>query len=328
MKVQAHSNGIFSFLTDKKTTYHGKIVRRAGPKRLAGYKGVAVYKNSNGTYSPGFDKDSEFDSPKDLHAFIRSWKSNPAKFDKCVREVKSKMKRDGRAGNAYAICTAAGTRGNRTRKNLVPLNAYDVLMAPDITSLLEKAGGKLRRAATTRHPHRKNRGKVRANTIAAAEREYEATHGRLAEKRTTITRVLHEHSVLPGWGKLERLDIQPIGGGHAMVKIENFKGALLAFNEQRKTRPQLFIEGGDQSVNLGSFGIDPPYHETEVLGLCKAVYYFTTKNHLRPEDGGTAIYRHAFRFGKRKPMVIYDTVNKLLSFAGGKYTILDEGIDN
>jgi len=27
-------------------------------------------------------------------------------------------------------------------------------------------------------------------------------------------------------------------------------------------------------------------------------------------------------------MVIYDTVNKLLSFAGGKYTILDEGIDN
>src|SRR5579883_562188 len=37
---------------------------------------------------------------------------NPAKFDRCVKEVKAK----GRPGNAYAICTAAGTRNPKKKK--------------------------------------------------------------------------------------------------------------------------------------------------------------------------------------------------------------------
>jgi len=36
-------------------------------------------------------------------------RGNPEKFDRCVRKVKSKSR--GRV-NAYAVCTAGGTRGN------------------------------------------------------------------------------------------------------------------------------------------------------------------------------------------------------------------------
>jgi len=324
-------NGMFDFLTKKRVTYHGHIARGPRkPRRMAKFKGVQVWKLPDGSYTTGIDKDSHHDTLRDAQRFIASWKKNPAKFDRCVSKVKKSLKKQRRSGNAYAICSAAGPRNRgKKRRNIVPLSAWDVIAAPSLTQQLEKAGSQLKRAVGVgrkKDRKHKRRNPTRRNTVEAAEREYQATHGRPAEKRTVIKRVLHEHSVLPGWGKLERLDIESIGGG--TVRVEGFKGALLAFNEQRKTRPQLFIEGGDQSVDLRKFGIQPPYHETEVLGLCKRVYYFTTKDHLRPEDGGTATYKHSFRFGKRKPTVIYDTVNKLLSFAGGKYTILDEGIDN
>lgn len=41
---------------------------------------------------------------------------NPAKFDRCVAEVKKSLKAQKRPGNAYAICTAAGTKNPKWRK--------------------------------------------------------------------------------------------------------------------------------------------------------------------------------------------------------------------
>ena len=103
---------------------------------------------------------------------------------------------------------------------------------------------------------------------------------------------------------------------------------------------QLYIKGGDQSVNLKDFGITDP-HESEILGALLNVVYFTTKDHLIPEDGGTANYKHKFvneklraprkyvfgQKGARLPMVGYDVRNKLLSIQGGTYKIVAEGID-
>ncbi len=37
----------------------------------------------------------------------------------------------------------------------------------------------------------------------------------------------------------------------------------------------------------------------EILGALTCVVYFTTKDHLRPEDGGTANYKHKFGNGAR-----------------------------
>ena len=104
-----------------------------------------------------------------------------------------------------------------------------------------------------------------------------------------------------------------------------------------KRKSQLFITGGDQAVDLKKFGISGT-HECEVLGLCKAVGYYTEKKHLIEKDGGRGVYAHKFGVtfkngrhvkaaGAKLPYIVYDVCNKLLSFAGGSYRIKAEGID-
>jgi hypothetical protein len=218
-------------------------------------------------------------------------KKNPAKFDRCVKAVKKR----GGAVNAYAVCTAAGTRGNR------PVERFKLNLG-------------------------------RTNSAEASAERYEYFHGRPPGEEFEFKTEIHRHSVLSGIGKLMELEINAIDGKRR-VKLEGFKGALLAQDEKGK---QLYIVGGDQSVNLADFGIKNP-HEQEILGSLVNVVYFTTKDHLMPEDGGTANYKHKFgkaaRFyafgqkGSRLPLVGYDVRNKLLSIQGGGYELPAEGID-
>ena len=177
---------------------------------------------------------------------------------------------------------------------------------------------------------------TRKNPEDAAAARYEIFHGRQPEKEFTFKTNVHRHKVLSGIGKLKELEIFSITGDRT-VKLEHFKGALLAQDEKGK---QLYIVGGDQGVTLESFGIKNP-HEHEILGSLVNVVYFTRKDHLMPEDGGTANYKHKFggerqtvemfyAFGKkgsRLPLVGYDVRNKLLSIQGGGYEIPAEGID-
>jgi hypothetical protein len=220
---------------------------------------------------------------------------NPAKFDRCVRDVKKK----GKARNAYAVCKAAMSKGNK---------------------------GKIERFYI-----RTNSGSRRNPEGTAAER-YEYFHGRPAATDTVFETPVHTHEVLSGIGELEMLEILAVNGNRK-VEVSGFKGALLCQDEKGK---QLYIVGGDQSVNLKDFGIKQE-HELEILGALTAVVYFTTKDHLMPEDGGTANYKHKFgngartyRFGQkgtRFPLVGYDVRNKLLSIQGGGYDLPAEGID-
>jgi hypothetical protein len=161
----------------------------------------------------------------------------------------------------------------------------------------------------------------RKNPEGTAAERYEYFHGRQAEIDTTVETKFKEHTVLSGIGKLLKLEIVPLDG-RGIVKVEGFKGALLAQDEKGK---QLYIVGGDQSVDISKFGIEQT-HELEILGQLRAVLYFTTKDHLRPEDGGTAAYDHKFAKGSM-PFVGYDVRNKLLSIQGGGYELPAEGID-
>lgn len=209
--------------------------------------------------------------------FLRQ--SNPAKFDRCVKEVQRK----GGAGNAYAVCRSALKR------------------------------------------------KGKRNPSAASAEVFEEFHGFAPSEVITVTKHIHHHEHLAAAGKLVSLDVWGIdGSGH---KISGFKGAFLAFNESKN---QLFIEGGDQTVNLEDFGIDSP-HEFETLGKVTDIGYQTNKTHLG-DEGGQAVYVHKFRStnenGKhvvvriaREPDLIYDVRNESLLFSGGSYEILREGID-
>jgi hypothetical protein len=210
-------------------------------------------------------------------------KRQPAKFDRCVKDVKRK----GGAVSPYAVCKA---------------------------SVKNRAKGK------------------RKNPAQESLDAYKEFHGREADEIITVEEKIHFHRHLAGAGKLRKLVIQCVDK-KAKVTLSGFKGAVLAFNEKKN---QLFVKGGDQSVDLKQFGISKP-HELETLGKATLIDYETRKDHLG-DEGGEAIYRHKFRttneYGKpvtvkvaKYPDVIYRVLDEQLEFSGGSYEIRAEGID-
>lgn len=167
---------------------------------------------------------------------------------------------------------------------------------------------------------KRNNGKKR-NPEDTAIAAYRDTHGQLPKRDTFVQTKLAYHKNLAGMGRLLELVIFRMDG-KGEVTVSGFgKDCMLALNESQS---QLFIVGGNQAVDLKCFGIKEP-HESEVLGTCRSVAYFTEKVHLIAKDGGKGAYEH--KFSSPRPYIVYDTRNKLLSFAGGGYSIPAEGID-
>lgn len=158
--------------------------------------------------------------------------------------------------------------------------------------------------------------KRKRNPESSAVAAYVDTHGKQPGITIEVDTPKHYHSTLAGMGKLEKL----IFAGGPVKSLDFGKGTYLAMNEKRT---QLFIVGGDQSVNLRDFGITQQ-HETEILGPVREVVYYTEKRHLIEKDGGRGSYGHKFKLPL--PVLVYDVRNKLLSFAGGGYSIPSEGI--
>jgi hypothetical protein len=173
--------------------------------------------------------------------------------------------------------------------------------------------------------------KFKRNPATASAEAFEEFHGFEPSEVITVTKKLHYHKHLAAAGELTSLGVWGIDErGHT---ISGFKGAFLAFNE---TKNQLFVEGGDQAVNLEDFGIDSP-HELETLGRLTDIGYHTNKTHLG-DEGGEAVYVHKFRSTNRNgkhvvvkiaryPDLIYDVRNEQLLFSGGSYEIIAEGIN-
>lgn len=211
-------------------------------------------------------------------------KTNPPKFDRCVRAVKKR----GGAANAYAVCTAA-----RTRKNPANDSEFDA--------------------------------------AAKASQEFHGTDS--VKKVFDIVTEVFEFDSLGDCGELVKLEIIPKKRG-PIVDLTQFDGARLAMSPKGEL-PQLYVEGGNQDVDLDVFGIET-VHAQEVLGDLKFVTYYTIKHHLG-RQGGKANYRHKLNDGekirrgtnpKNRPTVCYDALNNLISIWGGEYEILPEGIDN
>ena len=175
-----------------------------------------------------------------------------------------------------------------------------------------KAEARKKKAERKRNP-------AKRNPEALAAEAYREFHGKEPAKIITVDTPRHYHGVLAGIGKLDFVTFHRPEGKAKGIKFT--AGTYLAENEKRT---QLFITGGDQSVNLRDFGISKP-HESEILGEVSEIGYRTEKLHLIEKDGGKGLYVH--KFGTPRPTLIYDTRNKLLSFAGGGYTIPSEGID-
>jgi hypothetical protein len=237
--------------------------------------------------------------------------SNPGRgaFKRCVQEVAAK----GGAYSPRAVCAAAARK--------------------------KYGSAKLKKMAAAGRKRALKNPRGRRNPVDDAAAVYERFHGRPPEEVIEVKETIEEHSVLSGIGKLVSLTVWPVQGTRA-VKIEQFRGAMLAQNEKAT---QLFIVGGDQSVNVSDFGIesDRTPHEFEILGAAVEVAYLTRKDHLGKSggEGERAVHVHDFgslrqvegsdsrrRRGSRLPIVVYDTRNKKLSLAGGGYDLPEVGI--
>lgn len=162
----------------------------------------------------------------------------------------------------------------------------------------------------------------RRNPAAAAAEVYEEFHGTPSTELVTVTEPVHYHAHLAGLGKLAYLKVAGVDG--YMHTLKDFAGSLLCSNEDRN---QLFVEGGDQAVDLGVFGISAP-HEVETLGQVTEIGYRTTKHHLGAE-GGKALYFHLTgEDGGSSPDLLYRVRDAKLEFSGGSYSIKSEGIEN
>lgn len=285
-------------------------------------------------------------------------RGSKGKFSRCVKAVSKR----GGAVNPRAVCGAMEKkyRGNPTRKEaleqadpyaagrayaqMANANRYN----PDRHAFLafvrawsKKHSPKNQQWITAKEAEQRIAvgfrdafapGGHRGNPAAGAISAYEEFHGRKPDEFVKITRTVHSHRHLSGAGELRKMKVKAVDG-KSMVTLSRFGKALLAFNEAKN---QLFIEGGNQSVDLQAFGIRTQ-HEVETLGKVTMLDYFTRKDHLG-DEGGTAVYRHKFRTvnedGRpvtvkilRYPDLIYFVRDEHLVFSGGDYEILAEGID-
>jgi len=279
-------------------------------------------------------------------------------FQRCVKAVSAK----GGAYDPNAVCATQERRsGKRNALGLASIPGLGDMAAKKSEKWLKRH--KLMNPTKTWHVHSaydgkylgrvKAEDKAEATTIALekfgnshvslkrnpepeASEAFEKFHGFPPREEIVVDRDVHFHERLWAVGELEKLTVIAIDGGR--VDLSGFadnKGepAMLCGNERMT---QLYIEGGDQEVDLAEFEIGEPYHDKEELGKIKKLFYFTDKTHLG-DQGGEAVYHHKLgeekktRMGLRivvQPTLVYDVRNKALEIIGGEYVIEPEGIRN
>ena len=252
-----------------------RVTRAPGRANEHSYKGYKVWQTWPEGFKTSADPESTFDTLKDVKRFIDWQKKNPGKpgsaFKRCVAAVSEK----GGAGDPRAVCAAAGRKKYGAKKYAAMAQA-----------------GKKRAARGNPVPRYQKRGRARNPADAAAE-VYEEFHGRPSSEVVTVTEKIHYHKNLAALGELRTLIVQARDGER--VTLTRFKRAILCTNEAKN---QLFVRGGDQSVDLKVFEIRTS-HEIETLGKVVELAYFTTKDHLG-DEGGTAVYFHVSGRDERK----------------------------
>lgn len=237
-------------------------------------------------------------------------------------------------GQWLAAVSVVTPHKDRGQGSLFP--AADNTMTVREAVEMVRATPKNRRSAFARELGNLRRERKRYNPADGAVAAYQDFHGRPSDETVTVSRKVHFHKHLAGAGQLRTLKVKTVDGDKiATLQFSRAKKdeTILAFNEKKN---QLFVEGGDQSVDLKAFGITKP-HELETLGKVTLIDYHTTKDHLGNE-GGTAVYRHKLRTTNqngqhvtvkvaRYPDLIYRVRDEQLEFSGGSYEILAEGID-
>ena len=179
-----------------------------------------------------------------------------------------------------------------------------------------------------RKPAKKTvRGSARRNSnpseTAAAGELSEQFHGRPPRTITDTTETRRERFALAQLGTLQELTVLRDNGQAARIEFSTKKPKLAVSPDGR----QLYIEGGDQEIDLAELGITAAERRDHVeLGALWKIVYRTAKGF---HDFEVTDYSHEFgENGGRLPTLVYETLNNALYLTGGTYIVKPEGIVN
>lgn len=285
--------------------------------------------------------------------------TNPAKFDRCVTELKKK----GTVDNAYAVCTAAGA-SNPARKIWVqpktegknaPSDKWTVGVVGFPVQTFKSKRGAISRAKSIASNRDNTGSEIIVNEHAAQLRNpeseanavYEDFHGAPPQETLEYHETLHFHANLGGLADLVHIVVMVIGGtkdGKELqlnapdpTKAPVEEIVRLTSNEKRN---QLYFVGGDQTLDLEGLGFRENFvikHDGEsfdateikddmVIGYIYRIMYRTEKSF---DNFETIDYHHAAGEDTGAiPFLTYNTLNKRMGVAGGSYAIHPEGIVN
>ena len=160
-----------------------------------------------------------------------------------------------------------------------------------------------------------------------SRRLYKKFHGKTSTETVEVRTPVKSRTDLAELGVIQELRV-------VTVPKEKFE---IPFPEEGKDSvmlcsspdgQQLYFEGGDQTLDLRQLGLDGSkwMRDFMVIGVLTMVTYRTEKGfdkfeltdywHKLGEDTGV------------QPMLVYDTINNLLSVVGGQYEVRPEGIVN
>lgn len=187
----------------------------------------------------------------------------------------------------------------------------------------------------------------KGNPAETADALYESFHGRAPEQTVEIREEVHEHEHLSTLGMLRELVIDTVSGLRATITFD--KEPFLASSEDGK---QLYIEGGDQELDLKALQLDGEEWERDRMMIGQFappedgatekngkrywnLMYRTTKDWPDQPDGEDVDYCHDLgEESDVRPFLEYDFINKHLIISGGQYEIkqplfgMSPGIEN
>lgn len=250
----------------------------------------------DGSYKSGYTRDERgFWNPGGSGSRYRNASANPAKRSNpnfTYTQVKQIPSSDRRPGMTHEFYEKKGSK------------------------LLRRwAGTKSEMQATRRQAVRNNP----SNPVDSAADLSESWHGRPAETATDYQEKLHYHGVLTDLGRLKEI----------MVMVDDRKGQNILFDAKTRLASsengkQLYVVGGDQSIDLKALGIrgEEAQKDLVFVGEVHHIVYITAKEHLGKEDKISGPYIH--KLGEESgvmPILLYDTLNQKVGFAGGNYFI-------
>lgn len=220
---------------------------------------------------------------------------NPAKYERCVRAVQLRG-----GANGYAVC--AGLRNPRSR---------------------------------------------RRNPASESDTLYESFHGVPPSETLDIREDEHVHGNLAGLGQLTVIELKLTGGKNAGGKTTltapdpvNSPDEQIVHVASNEAGTQLYLVGGDQRVDVQKLGFRDSFdvkHDGEtfeaselkdlmVLGEIQKLTYRTQKGFDNFES--IDYYHRLGEDTKKRPYLLYDTMNQKMKIAGGEYHIHDVGVVN